>query len=183
MKAVKGNWYPRRYKGMISLLHSKPYLGTPSKMKSPEIRLVFECKLHTLLKMFSKDNFSSQVSRQWEVEPGLPGFLCNRPSSIATGSPHGCLAHSCSKQGERKRGKDKGGRACGRSSQPLSHPFGKNWCQDDFSPLKKSEEQNEEKEGVNHWGGHLLSHLHPQPQEVPCNSVNLATVVWLRMPP
>lgn len=134
---------------------------------------------HIAEHVFQRQSFSSQVSGQWEVKPGLPGFLCHHPSSMATRSPQGCLAHSCSKQEER------GGveTTADMHAKAHSHPIGQNWSQDDFPRVKKSEEQNEEKGGVNHWGGHLLPHLHPQPQEVLYNSVNLAMVVWLRMPP
>lgn len=133
---------------------------------------------HIAENAFQRQSFSSQVSGQWEAEPDLPGFLCDQPSNMATWSPQGCLAHSCSKQEERGGGETKAGvHAEDLPSSSHSLPIGQNWSQDDFPPVKKSVEQNEEKGGVNHWGGHLLPHLHPQPQEVLCNSVNLAMVV------
>lgn len=157
---------------------------TPSKIKSSEIRLVFECKLHTLLKMLSKGR-AAPLRCQAVGGQTRPAWLPVRPAV-----KHGYLVStrvSCSllfKARRKRKGRDKGGCACGSSSQRShSHPTGQNWSQDDFPPVKKSAEQNEEKEGGNHRGGHLLPHLHPQSQEVLCNSVNLAMVVWLRMPP
>lgn len=141
----------------------------PSGLKSPEVRIVFECKLQTPLKMLSKDRASSlgcQGSRRWS-QACLPSCATSLRAWLPCVHKGVLLTVKArrKKMGERAEA-DVHVKALPNSSH--SYPVGQNWSHHDFLPIKASEEQDEER-GMNRWGGHRLPNLHLQPQEALCN--------------
>lgn len=136
--------------------------GLLSKLNSPKVRLAFDCKLQKLVKMAGLP-----LSAVRAVGGGSRPAWLPEQSAFKYGSHVSIrVSYSCSEQEERRRGERTKAEVHTKAlpSSSHSHPIGQNWSRGDFLPIKKSGERDEEKEGMNQWGGHLLLNLHLQLQ-------------------